>query len=187
MDSFPDRYSLRTPRLGAEVAVARTTRTVREGLVVGLIGYAAVAVFFTVFDLLAGRGPVFTLNVLGRVVFRGARDPAILQLPIPADVTAMVMYNFFHLSVALAVGVFAAWLVGRVEAKPERGLLALMVILAGYVATVLAVARLSRGIEPLLPFWTIVVVNTLAAIGGGAYLWHAHPGLWTRARRAFAG
>jgi hypothetical protein len=167
--------------------MAGTTRTVREGLIVGLIGYAAVAVFFTFFDLLAGRGPVFTLNVLGKVVFRGARDPAILQLPIPADVTAMVMYNFFHLFVALAVGLFAAWLVEGVESRPERGLLALLLILAGYVVTVVAVARLSSGIEPLLPFWTIVAVNTLAAIGGGAYLWRAHPGLWKRVRGAAAG
>lgn len=167
--------------------MAGATRTVREGLAVGLIGYATVAIFFTLFDLLAGRGPVFTLNVLGRVVFRGARDPAILQLPIPADFTAMALYNFFHLFVAVVVGLFAAWLVQRVEARPERGLPALLVILAGYVVTVVVVARLSRGIEPLLPFWTIVVVNTLAAVGGGAYLWRAHPGLWRRVRGASAG
>ena len=34
----------------------------------------------------------------------------------------------------------------------------------------------------LLPWWTVVTVNTLAAIGGGAYLWKAHPGLMDRVR-----
>lgn len=155
-------------------------RTVREGLVVGLIGYASVAAFFTLFDVLAGRGPTFTLNLLGKVVFRGARDPSILTLPIPADATAMVLYNFFHLFVALAVGSFVAWLVARVEAEPRRGRVAAAVVLGGYAVTVAAVGWLSRGIAPLVPFWTVVVVNTLAAVGGGLFLWRAHPGLWGR-------
>ena len=60
-------------------------RTVREGLVVGIIGYAAVAVFYAVFDFLAARGGLYTVNLLGRAVFRGLRDPAVLQLPLPAD------------------------------------------------------------------------------------------------------
>lgn len=162
--------------------MARSGRTIREGVAVGLIGYAAVAAFFTFFDLLAGRGPVFTLNILGRVVFRGARDPSILRLPVPADVGAMVLYNFLHLAAALAVGLFVAWLLTRVEEDPKRGALAAVVILGGYVTTVAAVGWLSRVVAPLIPFWTIVVVNTLAAVGGALYLWRAHPGLWARVR-----
>ena len=162
--------------------MARTGRTVREGVVVGLLGYAAVAAFFTLFDLLAGRGPIFTLNLLGKVVFRGARDPAILQLPIPPDVGAMLLYNFLHLLVALSVGLFVACLVAKVESQPRRAYPALWVMLAGYGITVAVVAWLSRGIAPLLPLWTVVLVNTLAAVAGGTFLWRAHPGLWGRAR-----
>ncbi len=167
--------------------MAGQRQTVRDGLLVGAIGYVSVALFFTLFDLLAGRGPVFTLNVLGKVMFRGARDAAILQLPIPADVGAMAMYNFFHLVVALAVGLFVTWLVEQVESRPERGIVVMVVILGGYVGTVLTVARLSAGIAPLLPFWTVVVVNTLAAAGGGFFLARAHPGLWQRVRNASFG
>ena len=160
--------------------MAGSGRTVREGVVVGLIGYAAVAAFFTLFDLLGGRGWVFTLNLLGQVLFRGVRDPAVLQLPMPPDVGAMVLYNFLHLFAALAVGLFVAWLVALVEERPGRGGVAMGVVVAGYVVTVAAVTWLSRGITPLLPVWTVVVVNTLAALGGGVYLWRRHPELWSR-------
>lgn len=153
---------------------------VREGMLLGLVGYAAVAAFFAFFDLLAGRGPIFTLDLMGKVVFRGARDPAILQLPMSADVGAMVAYNFLHLGLALMVGLFVAWLVARVEERPERGVIAVVLLMAGYLVTISAVRALTLGLGPLLPFWSIVIANTLVALGGIAFLWHRHPGLWAR-------
>ena len=92
--------------------MARHQSAVREGLFLGVMGYAAVAAFYTILDLLAGRDPLFTLNLLGKIVFRGARDPSILQLPLAPDTGAMVAYNFLHLGVALAVGFLVAWLIG---------------------------------------------------------------------------
>lgn len=166
--------------------MARTGRTVREGLTLGLIGFAAVAVFYTVFDILAGQGWFFTLNLMGQVLFRGVRDAAVLQLPMPLDVGAMAGYNFLHLSVSLAVGLFVAWLVDLAEENPRRGYAALAIMLAGYLATVVAVALFARDVAPLLPLWSVVTVNTLAACGGGLYLWSAHPGLWARVRGAGA-
>jgi len=148
----------------------------------GMIGYAAVAVFYAAFDVLAGRGAVFTLNLLGKVMFRGVRDPAILQLPIAPDVAGMVMYNFVHLFVALGVGLFVAWLMAKVEERPQTLYPVLGVAVAGYVVTVVAVAFLTQWASLLLPLWTIVTVNTLAALGGGAFLWRAHPDLWARAK-----
>ncbi len=157
---------------------------VREGLLLGAIGYAAVVAFFAFFDLLAGRGAVFTLNLMGRVVLRGERDPSILQLPIPADVGAMMGYNFLHLAVALAVGLFVAWVVSRVERKPALGVPAVALLVAGYLVTISAVRALTLGVAPLLPFWSIVIANTLVALAGIAYLWQAHPGLLERVRAA---
>lgn len=164
--------------------MARSESPVREGVVVGLIGFAVVAVFYTLFDLLAGQGFGFTLNLLGEVVFRGVRDPAVLQLPMPLDVGAMVAYNFLHLFISVGVGLFVAWLVDRVEEKPSLGTSVLVILLAGYVVTVAAVAVFARDVAPLLPLWTVVTVNTLAALGGVIYLWTAHPDLWGRLRGA---
>lgn len=155
---------------------------VREGIILGIIGYMAVAIFYAFLDLLAGRGATFTLNLMGQVVFRGARDPAILQLPIPSDVGAMVMYNFLHLGVALAVGCFVAWLVSQVEERPELGIPVLGLLLAGYLVTISAIRAITQTVAPLLPFWSIVVANSLVALGGCVYLWWAHPKLRTRDR-----
>jgi len=155
---------------------------VREGFLLGVIGYAAVAMFYAFLDVLAGRGATFTLNLMGQVVFRGARDSAILQLPIPADIGAMVMYNFLHLAISLIVGLFVAWLVSRVEQRPELGVPALAVLVAGYLVTVSGVRALTESVAPLVPFWSVVVANSLVALGGGAYLWWAHPAI--RGRRA---
>lgn len=54
------------------------SETIGQGLIVGLIGYAAVAVFYTVFDLLAARGSLFTVDLLGKAFFRapGAGAPS---------------------------------------------------------------------------------------------------------------
>ena len=41
----------------------------REGLVVGFIAYVAVAVFSAMFDLLAARRALFSVNLLGKTVF----------------------------------------------------------------------------------------------------------------------
>jgi membrane-bound metal-dependent hydrolase YbcI (DUF457 family) len=162
--------------------MGRKRSVAREGILLGLIGYGAVAVFYALFDLLASRGAVFTLNLLGKVLFRGARDPAILQFPISTDIRAMVAYNFLHLFVALAVGLFVAWLVARVEERPSLGPPVLALLVSGFVATIVLVRFLTQEVGPLLPFWSIMIANTLVALGGGTFLWYAHPGLWSRAR-----
>lgn len=156
----------------------------REGLTTGLIGYAAVAAFYMVFDVLAARGPFFTLDLLGKAVFRGVRDPAVLLLPMEPDLVGMMAYNFLHLTVALGVGLFVAYLVAVVEERPTTAYPVFAVLLAGYLATIAAVGVLGYELLPLMPWWTIVVVNTLAAICAGAYLIWARPGLLKRARDA---
>ena len=97
-----------------------TRRTVRDGLVVGLNGYAAVAIFYIAFDLLAARGTLFTINLLGQAVFRGLRDQGVLNFPLALDMTAIVAYNALHLVIALAIGLVVAGLVDFAERNPAR-------------------------------------------------------------------
>src|SRR5215467_7497096 len=54
-------------------------RILSEGLGVGLAGAAAVAVWFLVFDLIAGV-PFRTPALLGAVLFHGLRDPSELAI-----------------------------------------------------------------------------------------------------------
>ena len=50
-------------------------RILREGLIAGLVGAGAVALWFFVIDLLSGR-PFFTPAMLGGAVFWGEMDPS---------------------------------------------------------------------------------------------------------------
>ncbi len=156
-------------------------RTIREGLLVGLIAFVSVAAFYAAFDFLAARGPLYTVNLLGQAVFRAQRDAAILQYPIPLDLAAISWYSGLHLVVSLVIGLIVVGLVAQAERYPGPGAkLVLAAIVAGFVITVLAVDRWAAPIRPLLPGWSIVAANILAVVVAGWYLLRAHPGLWRR-------
>lgn len=157
-----------------------SVRTMREGLVVGLTAYASVAVFYALFDLLAARGALYTVNLLGMAVFRGVRDPAILQLPVPLDPTAIFWYNALHLIISLAIGLVVVGLVAQAERQQAKARLVLFTIVAGFVVTILAVGLLTNSMRPVLPWWSIVVANSLAVVLAGLYLLREHPGIWQR-------
>jgi len=156
------------------------TRTVREGLMVGLIAYVAVAAFYAVFDALAARGAFYTLNLLGKAVFRGLRDPAVLQLPVPPDLGAMAWYNLLHLGASLAIGAAVTGLASQAERRPAQARLAAVIIVMGFFVTILGVGLLTAPIRPVLPWWSIVVANALAVLLAGMYLIRRHPGIWRR-------
>ena len=84
--------------------MTRSNRIVREGIIVGMIGFAAVALFYVVFDILAARGFLFTVNLLGNAVFFGLRDPSVLAAPTAIDPGAVLLYTTLHLVTALVIG-----------------------------------------------------------------------------------
>jgi hypothetical protein len=158
-------------------------RTIREGLAVGGVAYVAVALFYSAFDVLAARGPVFTVNMLGRAVFRGLRDPAVLLFPTEVDWTAVFWYNGLHLLLSLAIGLIVSWMIGEVERHPTRTPLVLLAVVVGGAATVLIVGSQTAPMRPVLPWWSITIANVLASLLGGLYLLGKHPGLRRRLGR----
>lgn len=157
--------------------MTRSKGVLREGLVVGFIAYVAVAAFYAIFDVLAARGGLYTLNLLGRALFRGLRDPAVLQLPVQYDTAAMLSYNAVHLVISLAIGLVVASLVAWAERRPSQALVALSIIAGGFIVTILAVGYLTSGMRELLPWWSIVLANTLAVLVAGWYFLERHPGI----------
>jgi len=155
-------------------------KVMREGLRVGLVAYASVAVFYAVFDFLAARGPLFTVNLLGLAVFNGVRDPSILRLPIPVDATAIFWYNALHLMMSLGIGLIVVRLVAQAEGHPSQARAVLFTIVAGFVVTILAVGILTEPMRALLPWWSIVVANVVAVWVAGSYLLRAHPEIWRK-------
>lgn len=161
-------------------------RTTREGFVAGLIAYATVAVFYGVFDLLAARGPLYTVNMLGRSLFRGLRDTGVLQYPVRIDLTAVFWYNALHLVAALAIGFVVMRLVDRADRHASQAGAMLLLIVAGFVVTVLAVGWLTSAIRPVLPWWSIVITNGLAVVTTAVYVTRRRPGI-TRRLLSFGG
>lgn len=152
------------------------SRTVRQGLMVGLIAYAAVALFYMAFDVLAARGVFFTVDLLGKALFGGVRDPALLQLPVELDIGGILLYNAFHLVVSLAIGQVVTHLVAHADEVPERGPLVLGVLVTGFLVTVLVVGQLTAPMRPLLPWWSIVWANVAAVVVAGGWLARKRPG-----------
>jgi hypothetical protein len=149
-------------------------------LVVGLIAYASVALFYSAFDLLAARGALYTVDMLGKGLFQGLRDPAVLMFSVDRSPMAIFLYNAFHLVMSLGIGIVVASLVAQAERHPSQALVIAVMLVAGGILTVFGVAYLTESIRPLLPWWSIVIANLLAALLAGGYLVRRHPGLWQR-------
>lgn len=160
--------------------MAPSFRVVRDGLVVGVIAYVAVAAFYAIFDVLAARGSLYTLDLLGKAVFRGLRDPSVLETPMQPDGAAMAAYNALHLVLSLAIGVVVSWLVAMAEHRPEHARLAGLTVIAGFIVTIVAVGVLTAGMRAVLPWWSIVVANAFAVVLAGVYFLRRHPGIWRR-------
>lgn len=155
-------------------------RTLKQGIVVGLIAYASVAVFYAAFDLLASRGTLYTVNLLGLAVFHQLNDASVLQMPITPDLGAISSYNALHLVLSVVIGLVVTSLVDHAEHIPSRRPAIVAVIIAGYFVTVGAVGMLSTPIRPVLPWWSIIVANGSAVVFSWAYLTRVRPGMWQR-------
>ena len=156
------------------------SRWMRDGISVGLMAYLAVAVFYSAFDVMASRGAFFTVNLLGRAVFRGLRDPAVLQFPVALDFPAAFWYNAVHLAMSLGIGLVVMGLVEQAEREPDQAHMVSAIIVGGFIATIGGVGLVTEPIRALVPWWSVVTANVIATAGGAAYLTVKRPGIWRR-------
>lgn len=141
-----------------------------EGLFAGIIGYAAVALYFALENLLAGQSLFHTAEVLGAPLVAGVA-------PEQEAVAAIFAYNGLHLLVFVAVGMVAAWLVTEMERHPLLWYLTFFALCMGFAYDlVLMLLMVGPSGEP--GWLSILAANTLAAVAMGGYLWSVHPGLW---------
>lgn len=105
----------------------------------------------------------------------GLRDPSVLGLPIVPDMTAIFWYNGLQLLASLAIGLIVTRLVAQAEREPSQARAVLAVIVAGFVITIVAIGLLTTPIRALLPWWSIVVANSVAVVLAGSYLLLSRP------------
>ncbi len=58
-------------------------RTLSQGLIAGVIGFATVASVFAVANIAGGRSPFYSANVLGSVLFYDVMEPASMPVTAP--------------------------------------------------------------------------------------------------------
>jgi hypothetical protein len=146
------------------------TRILREGFIAGLIGATAVALWFLVVDVIAGR-PFFTPAMLSSAVFWNATDPSQVVIAF----SRIVPYTMIHVSAFVVVGCIAAALAAEVEVAPPTLFLVVVAFCFFEFGFYILVALLARPLLGALAWWNVAIGNTIAAYGMGYYLWRAHP------------
>jgi hypothetical protein len=144
-----------------------------QGLVAGLLGYAAVVVFFAIANAVAGKPVFYTAALLGSALFYGARD--LSQVSVAAG--PVLSYNGVHLLVFLALGVAAAWLAELAEHGPHFWYIGAVVLLAFALHVLGLVLALSENLRAALPAWSVLVSGALGSVAMAAYLLVVRPGL----------
>jgi hypothetical protein len=159
-------------------ATVDTVALYQEGMIAGVLGALAVAVWFLVLDSLSGR-PFWTPTVLGTALFRGGAG---LTSPegVPVSAEMVLMFSWVHGMVFAGLGGLAARLLGYAERHPSAGfgvLLLFVVFQFGFIAMATIVAE---PVLHVLSAWSILVANLLAAAVMAAFLRHRHPSLQVR-------
>jgi hypothetical protein len=160
-------------RAGYEAAVHTPRPLVREGVIAGIIGASAIAVWFFFVDLIAGH-PLFTPSTLGRGLL------SILG-PVPANQSTFVIvlvYTLFHYAAFIVLGMVAAMIVSLAKQEPSI-LMGFVVLFAAIEVVFYALVGLLSQATPLgsLAWYNVMIGNLLAAGAMGVYLLRAHPGL----------
>lgn len=148
-------------------------RVLTEGLITGLLGYVVIVLFYGVLNLLGGRGFFHTAELLGRGLVAAAEG---------GQAGAVLAFNGIHLVVFLVIGFVAAWLVMQTERHPSFFVLVLFIALGGMFLTLAAFVSASERADEGLGIVSVMVANVCAGVAMGAYLFRAHPRLWSELR-----
>ena len=152
---------------------ADRSEIVWHGLIVGLLGYATVALSVSAIDLLLGRSVFFTVALLGEWLFYGLRDPARITVW-PGAVFA---YNGLHFITFLSLGLLASWLASISERGPLYWYGALVMYLFVLVHLFAAVQLMTEPLRTLIPSYEVWLPSIAAAVVMTAYLLRMHPQL----------
>jgi len=155
----------------------------REGLIAGLLGAAAIAVWFLLVDIVRGR-PLLTPSLLGTVLFGGLSGlgasggtPGSLPADLSVSLEMVVLYTWVHCLVFCVVGGLAARLLAVAEREPHVGFGILILFVVFEFGFLFAAMLFAEPVLRVLTWPAILIGNLLAAFVMGVYLWRRHPRL----------
>lgn len=170
MMAYLHRATHAETRLG--LAVLRDYPLWAKGLVTGLIGAGAVALFFLVLDIVRGR-PFFTPAALGSLLFLGAASPTEVHV----GVAVIAAYTLVHLAVFAGMGVVLEWSASRLERTPGMWLVAVLAFITLEALFIGTLSPLSGWVLGELGYWAVSVANLVAVAAMGSWVWATHPRL----------
>ncbi len=142
-----------------------------DGLFTGMLGALAVALWFLLVDVAAGRA-LYTPALLGTVLLHGGAVAAQGVNVAPLEVVA---YTAFHFLVFIVFGIGLSYLMTLFEQFPIVGFLLLVLFLSLQLLFFVLDLALGAQLIGRLRAWTVVVGNLLAAGVMAWYLWKRHP------------
>ncbi len=156
---------------------------VREGVIAGILGGAAVAVWFLIVDTIAGE-PLLTPSILGAMllnVFEVRVEPVV-------NIGYVFFYSIFHFAIWAGIGYLVTFIIHKADRQPTILALATMVFVVITLASLGYTAILTY-FSPLgqLAWYNVLIGNGLAIISMLAYLWRTHPVLGRAFGRALGG
>jgi len=149
------------------------TRLAREGLIAGLAGAVAVAVWFLLYDLAAGM-PLRTPALLGATLFHGLRDPGALVITLPL----VLQYTALHGLAFILFGWAAAGLLALADREPRLLFGVFMLFCCFEVFFIALIAILAERLLETLAWWTILAANLLASLVMLGYFFREHRVTW---------
>jgi hypothetical protein len=153
-------------------------RMLREGVVAGFIGYAAIALFYAALTWLMRGSVLTTARFLGGWL---VTPEAAARVPL----APVLAFNALHLVVLVLAGLAVSWLVYETERHPDAWFLAFFGGVVGLVIAEVVFLVLTPG-PTMLPWWSVLAANALAALGMGGYLARSHRRLLRRLEAAQA-
>lgn len=144
----------------------------KEGVVAGLLGAVAVALWFLLLDLINGR-PLLTPSVLGQVLLLGRTVPETGTI----HAGAVALYTVFHFTAFILFAMVVVKLVHLAinVAAVRFGLVMLFVVFEVFFVAFTYIFFAST--RELFPWHATLIANTVAALVMAMYLWHRHPSL----------
>jgi hypothetical protein len=149
------------------------TRVAREGLVGGLVGAIAVALWFLLYDLAAGM-PLRTPALLGATLFHGLRDPDALVITLPL----VLQYTAVHGLAFILFGWATASLLALADREPRLLFGLFMLFCCFEVFFIGLIAILAERLLETLAWWTILAANLLASVVMLGYFFRGHRVTW---------
>jgi hypothetical protein len=154
---------------------------VREGVIAGVLGATAIAVWFLIVDSVSGH-PLYTPQLLGQGLAN------VLGKTMMDSPTAQIVgYTIFHYAAFILIGIILTLVIHQADRTPGilAGLLVAVVVfeLGFYILT----ALFSEGPLGQLAWYQIFIANLLAAGVMSWYLWKSHPRLTGHFKSALEG